>query len=47
MPAHQEKILIVEDEENARLGLAESVAQWGYIVETAKDGREGLERASP
>jgi DNA-binding NtrC family response regulator len=40
----REKILIVEDEEHERLGLAELVAAWGYRAETARDGVEGLEK---
>src|SRR5689334_279762 len=40
----QEKVLIVEDEENARTGLAELVSSWGFRTETAKDGLEGLEK---
>src|SRR3954451_7442044 len=40
----QEKVLIVEDEENERTGLAELVAAWGYRTETARDGIEGLEK---
>ncbi len=39
----QEKVLIVEDEENERSGLAELVRAWGYETETASDGVEGLE----
>jgi DNA-binding NtrC family response regulator len=39
----QEKILIIEDEENERTGLAELVRAWGYEAETAADGVEGLE----
>jgi DNA-binding NtrC family response regulator len=41
----QEKVLIVEDEENERSGLAELLSAWGYRVETAADGMEGLEKA--
>ncbi len=41
-----EKVLIVEDEENERTGLAELISSWGYRTETARDGQEGLERAS-
>jgi DNA-binding NtrC family response regulator len=41
---NHEKVLIVEDEENERSGLAELVSSWGYRVETARDGVEGLER---
>ena len=42
----QDKILIVEDEENERSGLAELVSAWGYRTETAKDGLEGLEKVA-
>ena len=42
----QEKVLIVEDEENERTGLAELVSSWGYRAETARDGMEGLEKAA-
>src|SRR5271168_4940778 len=42
----QEKVLIVEDEENERTGLAELVTAWGYRAETARDGAEGLEKVS-
>lgn len=38
----QEKVLIVEDEENERTGLAELIRAWGYETETAADGVEGL-----
>ena len=40
----QEKVLIVEDEENERTGLAELVSAWGYRTDTARDGVEGLEK---
>jgi DNA-binding NtrC family response regulator len=40
----QEKILIVEDEQHAREGLAELITNWGYRTETARDGLEGLEK---
>jgi DNA-binding NtrC family response regulator len=43
---NQEKVLIVEDEENARTGLAELVSGWGFRTETAKDGMEGLEKVT-
>ena len=42
----QEKVLIVEDEENERTGLAELVSGWGYRADTARDGLEGLEKAA-
>jgi DNA-binding NtrC family response regulator len=41
-----EKVLIVEDEENERTGLAELVSSWGYKAETAYDGVDGLEKAA-
>ena len=41
-----EKVLIVEDEENERTGLAELVSGWGYRAETARDGVEGLEKVT-
>ena len=42
----QEKILIVEDEENERTGLAEIISSWGYRAETARDGMEGYEKVT-
>src|SRR5271157_867594 len=38
----QERVLIVEDEENERTGLAELIRAWGYHTETADDGVDGL-----
>jgi DNA-binding NtrC family response regulator len=43
---NQEKVLIVEDEENERTGLAELISAWGYRTETAGDGAEGLEKVT-
>src|SRR6202789_4156908 len=40
----QERILIVEDEENERTGLAELVSCWGYRTDAAPDGVEALEK---
>src|SRR6266704_101990 len=45
-PMNHEKVLIVEDEENERTGLAELISAWGYRAETAKDGAEGLEKVT-
>src|SRR6266478_643397 len=42
----QEKVLIVEDEENERTGLAELVSSWGYSAQTARDGQEGHEKVA-
>src|SRR5690348_10884067 len=43
---NQERLLIVEDEENERTGLAELVSSWGYQTETAADGVEALDRVA-
>jgi DNA-binding NtrC family response regulator len=40
----QERVLIVEDEENERTGLAELVSGWGYRTDTAGDGIDALEK---
>jgi len=44
VPMMHEKVLIVEDEENERTGMAELIASWGYQTETANDGVEGLDK---
>lgn len=44
MMATQEKVLIVEDEVHALMGLAELISGWGYRTEMACDGVEALER---
>ena len=38
------KVLIVEDEPNALMGLAELISGWGYRTDTARDGVEGWEK---
>src|SRR6202789_247133 len=38
------KVLIVEDEVHALMGLAELISGWGYRTETARDGIEGYEK---
>lgn len=40
------KILIVDDDDNMREALKETVRRMGLIVETAENGREGFEKAS-
>ena len=40
------KILIIEDEQNMVLGLKDSCEYEGYEVSVARDGKEGLEKAS-
>jgi DNA-binding NtrC family response regulator len=42
----QERVLIVEDEENERAGLAELVSGWGYRTATAVDGVEALDKVA-
>jgi DNA-binding NtrC family response regulator len=42
----EQRVIIVDDEEPARQGLRELVASWGYIAETAADGRQALELAN-
>jgi DNA-binding NtrC family response regulator len=40
----RERILIVEDDAAARLGLQQQIRGWGFDVETASDGEQALER---
>ena len=44
-PGRQETILVVEDDPTLRLGLTKALRSAGFKVETAKDGREGVDRA--
>jgi len=39
-----ERVLIVEDEDTTRSGLAELVRSWGYAADEAGDGMEALQR---
>src|SRR5882724_3205576 len=39
------RILIADDDESARSGLADLLSTWGYQVEEAIDGKDALERA--
>ncbi len=39
------RILIADDDEAARAGLADLLSAWGYQVEEAVDGKDALERA--
>ena len=43
---NNERVLIIEDEENERTGLAELISAWGYRTETAKDGMEGMDKVT-
>jgi DNA-binding NtrC family response regulator len=40
----QIRVLVADDEENQRAGLAKMVQSWGFSVETAADGQEALEK---
>ena len=39
-----ERVLVVEDDEAARLGLVELVRTWGYVAEEAVDGEDALDK---
>ena len=39
-------VMVVDDEESQRSGLAAMVGSWGYRVDTAADGQEALEKLS-
>ena len=41
----KDRVLIADDEEHARTGLASLLSTWGYEVEEAVDGKDALERA--
>jgi DNA-binding NtrC family response regulator len=43
-PSAATRVLIVDDEENQRSGLASMVSAWGFTAETAADGQEALEK---
>lgn len=40
------KVLVVDDEENQRAGLASMISSWGFSTETAADGQEALDKMS-
>ncbi len=44
MGGNTTRVLIVDDEENQRVGLASMVSAWGFTAETAADGQEALDR---
>ena len=43
MAEHKKQILVVDDEENARIGLSKLLVQEGYLVESAASGYEALD----
>jgi DNA-binding NtrC family response regulator len=42
----QERVLIVEDDPAARMGLEQLVKSWGFIAESACDGEEALQKVT-
>jgi DNA-binding NtrC family response regulator len=42
----QVRVLVVDDEDNQRAGLAKMIQAWGMSVETAADGQEALDKMS-
>ena len=40
------RVLVVDDEESQRTALAGMIALWGYLVETAVDGQDALDKLS-
>ena len=45
-PGAGERVLIVEDDQSARVGLVQLVTRWGFIAEAASDGVEALEKVT-
>ena len=41
-----ERVLIVEDDTSARVGLEQLVRSWGFLAESAGDGEEALEKVT-
>ena len=44
MAGNATRVLIVDDEESQRNGLASMIAGWGFAAETAADGQEALDK---
>jgi DNA-binding NtrC family response regulator len=45
-PRAGERVLIVEDDQSARVGLVQLVKRWGFVAEAASDGVEALEKVT-
>src|SRR5471030_3072463 len=45
-PVSSERVLIVEDDTAARVGLEQLVRSWGFIAESAVDGKDALEKVT-
>ena len=43
-PQTHERVLVVEDDSSARVGLEQLIRSWGFITESASDGEEALEK---
>ena len=41
-----ERVLIVEDDPAARVGLEQLVKSWGFVAESAVDGEDALEKVT-
>ena len=41
-----ERVLIVEDDTAARVGLEQLVKSWGFVADSAADGEEALEKVT-
>src|SRR5436309_15900102 len=41
-----ERILIVEDDSAARLGLVQLVRNWGFVADSATDGEDALDKVT-
>src|SRR2546428_13860651 len=44
--ATAERVLIVEDDSAARVGLEQLIRSWGFIAESATDGEDALEKVT-
>jgi CheY-like chemotaxis protein len=40
------RLLLADDDENQRAGLAKMIQSWGIAVETAADGQQALDKLS-
>src|SRR5712691_4033771 len=45
-PRAGERVLIVEDDQSARVGLVQLVERWGFVAESASDGVEALAKVT-
>ena len=41
-----ERVLVVEDDTAARVGLEQLIKSWGFVAESAADGDEALEKVT-